>query len=516
MSFLAGDGEMAKRIREFDWSSHPFGPPDSWPQSLRSALGICLNSSFPTAIYWGRELRLLYNDAWSTIPGPRHPACLGEPAEKIWSDIWHVIEPQFTQVIETGSGFFVDDQLLPMRRYGFEEETYWSYSFTPIRGEDGRIEGIFNSGQETTAKVLKQRQTTFLLQLTDSVRAGGNVADVMEVHCRMLGEYLGAIRVGVREVQARKGQLAIIAEWAAEGYEPAATTVPWQGLGWIADKLQSGGIVRISDTRDGDDAGLKALDRLGARSALAIPFFRAGELRAVIFVHRAGTLPWTDEDVHVCEEVLSRVIRSQEEEQSRERERTLMLEIDHRARNLSSIIQALIRMVKADDVESFRSSLLRRIGSLNNTLGILSASKWTGADFTELLRSELAPYISDDNGRVVLRGEEVLLASDNAQPIGLALHELATNAAKYGALAGPDGRLEVVWNVNPEGVLVVDWRERHINAGASLDVSSSGFGTLLLTTTIEGQLGGSLTRVLEDGNLDCRLEIPLTRNREAC
>ena len=97
MDFLAGNGEMASLIRETDWSEHPFGPSEDWPQSLRSALAICLNSAFPTAIYWGSDLRLLYNDAWAPIPGPRHPAALGAPAKEVWSDIWPIIEPQFSE-----------------------------------------------------------------------------------------------------------------------------------------------------------------------------------------------------------------------------------------------------------------------------------------------------------------------------------------------------------------------------------------------------------------------------------
>ena len=158
MSFIAGTGEMAERIRRFDWASHPFGPPEAWPQSLRSAVSICLHSAFPTAIYWGPELRLIYNDAWAPIPGPRHPAALGKPAKEVWADIWDILWPQFRGLLETGDGFYAENQLLPMRRYGFEEETYWNYSFTAIRGEDGRIAGIFNSGFETTDVVLNQRR----------------------------------------------------------------------------------------------------------------------------------------------------------------------------------------------------------------------------------------------------------------------------------------------------------------------------------------------------------------------
>ena len=122
MSFLAGNSEMARRIREYDWDNHPFGSLGSWPQSLRSAVSICLNSAFPTAIYWGSELRLLYNGAWAPILGPRHPAALGASAPDVWSDIWHIIEPQFAHLIATGEGIFVEDQLLPMR---FFSTLFW-------------------------------------------------------------------------------------------------------------------------------------------------------------------------------------------------------------------------------------------------------------------------------------------------------------------------------------------------------------------------------------------------------
>src|SRR5689334_2116629 len=103
-AFLQGGGELGQLIRSYDWKSTPLGRPDTWPQSLRSALSICLHSSFPTAIYWGPELRLLYNDAWATIPAERHPWALGRPAAEVWSDIWDVVGPQFSRVIESGEG----------------------------------------------------------------------------------------------------------------------------------------------------------------------------------------------------------------------------------------------------------------------------------------------------------------------------------------------------------------------------------------------------------------------------
>lgn len=148
---------MAGRIRDFDWASHPLGLPESWPEPLRVMIDMALASSFPTAIYWGREYRLLYNDAWSPIPADRHPWALGRPGAEVWADIWDVVGPQMEQVLDTGRGFATYDQLLMMERDGTPRETWWNYSFTPIRDGQGRVLGILNQGNETTRMVLAER-----------------------------------------------------------------------------------------------------------------------------------------------------------------------------------------------------------------------------------------------------------------------------------------------------------------------------------------------------------------------
>ncbi len=150
-------GAMAERIRELDWSRTPLGPMSYWPVPLRVALDLCLNSSFPSAIYWGEDLILLYNDAWAPIPAEKHPWALGRPAREVWSDIWHIVGPQLASVFERAQGVAVYDQMLPMVRGGTVHETYWNYSFTPIRDERGTVLGIFNQGHETTEIVFAQR-----------------------------------------------------------------------------------------------------------------------------------------------------------------------------------------------------------------------------------------------------------------------------------------------------------------------------------------------------------------------
>ncbi|MEG3181907.1 PAS domain-containing protein [Sphingomonas sp. LT1P40] len=157
LRFLEHGGEMGRLIRAHDWHANPLGEIDTWPQPLRFALGICMGSEFPTAIYWGSDLRLFYNDAWATIPAERHPWALGQRGADVFPEIWAVVGPQFARVIETGEGFAAYDQRLDMMRGGRTHETYWNYSFTPIRDEFGAVVGILNQGNETTRAVLGER-----------------------------------------------------------------------------------------------------------------------------------------------------------------------------------------------------------------------------------------------------------------------------------------------------------------------------------------------------------------------
>ena len=157
LNFLESGGEMGRLIRDHDWSQTPVGAIDTWPQPLRFALNICMGSSFPTAIYWGPELRLFYNDAWANIPAERHPWALGQRGEDVFPEIWGVVGPQFARVMATGEGFSAFDQRLDMFRDGRTQEAYWNYSFTAIRDEYGAVVGILNQGNETTRTVMAER-----------------------------------------------------------------------------------------------------------------------------------------------------------------------------------------------------------------------------------------------------------------------------------------------------------------------------------------------------------------------
>ena len=175
---LAGGGELGARMRTVDWSKTPLGPLATWPQSLRSALSICLGSGFPIGIYWGADLVLLYNDAWSPILGEKHPWALGRAGRDVWPEIWTTIGPMFKQVLTTGKATYSEDSLLPMRRHGYTEECYFNFTFSPIRGESGRVEGIFNAVIETTYRVIAERRARLLRELGTGVAAASSTAGV--------------------------------------------------------------------------------------------------------------------------------------------------------------------------------------------------------------------------------------------------------------------------------------------------------------------------------------------------
>ena len=161
-----GPGEMRALCRAFDWSSTPLGPSTSWPQSLRTTTAMLLASRNPMFLWWGPELIQIYNDAYRPSFGAegRHPRALGMRARECWTDIWEVIGPQIEQVMTTGEATWHEDQYLPIERNGRLEDVWWTYSYSPVRDEDGQIAATLVVCQETTKRVIGQRERDQLLE----------------------------------------------------------------------------------------------------------------------------------------------------------------------------------------------------------------------------------------------------------------------------------------------------------------------------------------------------------------
>jgi PAS domain S-box-containing protein len=186
---LTGDGEMSDRIRRFDWKKTPLGAIENWQQSLVTAVNLVLNSRFSMFVWWGEELTYLYNDAYQPTLGVRHPAALGKSAREVWAEIWDVIGPQAEDVIEKGESSWNEELLLFLERHGFPEETYHTFSYSPITDDFGKIGGLFCAVSEDTQKVLSRRRLQTLRDLGErTLEEAQSVEEACRVACQTLAE----------------------------------------------------------------------------------------------------------------------------------------------------------------------------------------------------------------------------------------------------------------------------------------------------------------------------------------
>src|SRR4029453_7569777 len=156
LDFLAGGGQTGALMRAYDWSKSPLGAPESWPQSMRTGVGLLLQSRFPMFVAWGEELGFLYNDPYAEILGAKHPRALGRRFYDIWSEIWPDISP-LIDAARAGHATYREDLPLVMNRRGYDEQTWFTFSYSPVRDESGKVAGMFCAVSETTQKVLVER-----------------------------------------------------------------------------------------------------------------------------------------------------------------------------------------------------------------------------------------------------------------------------------------------------------------------------------------------------------------------
>jgi PAS domain S-box-containing protein len=193
-----------------------------------------------------------------------------------------------------------------------------------------------------------------------------------------------------------------------------------------------------------------------------------------------------------------------------ERERLLAREIDHRSKNLLAVVQSVVQLTRADDADSLKDAVMGRIQSLARAHSLLAAGRWEGVDLRQLVTEELAAYAGRDLGQVTIEGSPLHLRPTAAQALGLVIHELATNAVKYGALSTLEGRLAIDWRLTQvegeEQRLRLRWLERGARQVSA--PTRKGFGTTVIRSSVERQLGGRITLDWLGDGLACGISIP--------
>ncbi len=182
-----GESEMAQLMREHDWSESPLGKPESWPESLRTAVRIVLTSRFAMWMGWGKDLTFLYNDAYASMTlGAKHPWALGRAAREVWEEIWPQLEPRVDQVLRTGTATWDERLLLFLERSGFPEETYHTFSYSPLGDDEGVSQGMLCVVSEETERVIGERRLELLHQLGAQLATASSQNDVLSALSRTL------------------------------------------------------------------------------------------------------------------------------------------------------------------------------------------------------------------------------------------------------------------------------------------------------------------------------------------
>src|SRR5688572_15496743 len=222
---------MGERIRTFDWSNTPVGPIERWPETLRSTLRVMLGSRYPMFLWWGERLTNFYNDAYIPVLGARHPDALGRSAREVWHEIWDTVGPQAEQVLREGRATFNEELLLVMERYGYREETYFTFSYSPVPGEAG-VAGVFCACFEDTRRVVGERRLRLLRELADATQGANGADEVCEIAAGVLAHHDRDVPFAVLYLREDGGRVARLD--GAVGLEPGAAVAP--GLIALGDK----------------------------------------------------------------------------------------------------------------------------------------------------------------------------------------------------------------------------------------------------------------------------------------
>jgi PAS domain S-box-containing protein len=226
------------------------------------------------------------------------------------------------------------------------------------------------------------------------------------------------------------------------------------------------------------------------------------EGRGNISRHESGT---PIRMIGVCTDVTDR-------KESEEKLKLVARELEHRTNNILARVKAIIRLVRADSVPDLMQAIDRRIDALTRTHSLLSNNRWQGAELKRLIGDELAPYSSGADGRVQIVGPPFMLAVPGAESFGMVMHELTTNAVKYGALSRAGGRLRIEWSQPKRNEFVLNW----IESGVPLDGAPErkGFGTRVITTIVEQSLSGTVEFGWQGDGLHCRIALLAEKLRQ--
>ena len=352
-----------------------------------------------------------------------------------------------------------------------------------------------------------------LIALGDALRDASGRAEAIVAAAAILGATLGAMRAGYGAVDVPAGLFRVEAAWTAPDVRAAQPppSCPLAAFPETLARLASGlpqAIRDIAEPALADDAAAYAA--MGAQAAVNVPLIRLGRLAGVLFVHDRDPRDWAAGEIAFVREVAERLWgtlgRIQAEDQQTLRNR----ELSHRLKNTLAMVQAIASQTlrNAPDFETAKEALAARLIALGKAHDILLTGARESAGIAAVIAGALAIHDDGQAGRIALDGPAIEVGPKAALSLALMMHELATNAVKYGALSVPGGRVAVRWTLDADAMVRMLWTE---SGGPKVAAPTrKGFGSRLIERGLAGAVGGAVALAYEPGGVVCRVEAPLS------
>lgn len=502
--FPVGGGELARLIRDFDWSTTSLGPLASWPQYLKTATDICLRAPTPIVMLFGPDGFLVYNDAYAVFAGHRHPSLLGAKVLEAWPEAADLNRQVLDTCLHAGKTLSLKDQPLILFRLANNaaDELWVDLDYSPIPDETGKPAGVFAIVVETTRKVLAEQalaeERFAVLDMNRRLTAESSfLRDLFEQAPSFMCMTVGpdhAFALANRAYQHLVGQTDLIGKTVDE----ALPGIREQGFISLLDEVYATGAPFLG-------SGTKVLLE---RKPDTPP-----EERYIDFIY--APIRNAEGDVTGIftqgQDVTERL-------RGEQHQRLLINELNHRVKNTLAMIQSVAMQTfrNAGDIAQAQAAFSSRIMALARANDLLTGENWEGASLGDVIASASASHAGGDSRRFSANGPVVRLSPKAALSVSMAMHELATNAVKYGALSNDNGRIAVTWSVDGVGAgkarLHLEWRE---SGGPPVtSPARRGFGSRLIERGLAGELGGTAQLNFEPAGLVCVIDAPLPGNED--
>ncbi|WP_142663880.1 sensor histidine kinase [Paracoccus laeviglucosivorans] len=415
-------------------------------------------------LFCGPEYVAMYNDAYAPTIGEKHPFALGKPAAQNWAELWDDLEPLLAHVRKTGETVSARDREFYIERFGFPETVYFDISYSPIWDDDGNVHSVFCIVSETTERVHAlnaERRLAAIVSSSDDAILGTD-----------LNQNITAWNHGAQVL-----------------------------YGYSADEM------------------------IGRPVTLLVPPDRPDEENAIMARILAGERVEPHETQRLCKDGslkdvsltvspirneagiiigASKIARDISERKEAERlQRVLMAELKHRVKNILANVQAIARQTFRSSDAAASASFSARLRSLSSAHDLLTKESWEGADLAAVVSVVIDTF---DPDRFSVTGPRLMLPPRAVVAISMALHELATNAVKYGALKTAEGQVSIAWQNDGEGGFQLIWTERGGPTVAS--PQHDGFGSLLIRDALAVELAGAVELQFEPDGVRCVVTAP--------